>query len=542
MSLPGIPFRTVASLLFLVFWIGLPLAAHPSLLFDEREWRRLAAADPLEAIEIARLRLDGSRSETEQIRIHVLLGTLLGEQLGDLDGGIEHFRKALAVRDSYWEYDEVRYSLALLLISNGEYTEARGLLQRILKNQSDHPQAFSIRATLADISGMPDRQREAPALGSIDPLPSKGMSGDKPSPPPSSTRKKAPGNESPLIRVLLSREKRIAISSTDTLFLYDGPGDTLAQYPERVACRVVEQLVSCGEHTAAVIQVIPSRGSYLSLGGKRYRGAMVLRVEKGRLLAINRLDMESYLYGVLPREVPAGWPANALKAQAVAARTYAYSQLERSNDLPYDVESTVMSQVYGGRDAEHASTNQAVEDTRGEVMLYGSQVVVAYFHSHSGGYTEDPANVWGASLPYLISKEDPFSPKARGMDWEAAYDWSAFEAVLVKAFPHLGNVRGVRILERSGNRVKRLQIVGSSRSVDLSGNRFRLLLDPAKLKSTAFTMKRTGRSIVFEGKGYGHGVGMSQWGAMAMADAGYDYRRILNFYYSGVTMERIGHL
>ena len=541
MRVVGTVLRRSTCLFLLCAVVGLvPLTGHAALLFDEREWRRLAAADPLEAIEVARLRLDGRVSDAERIRIHVLLGALLGEQLGDLEQGIRHYRAALDVRDSYWEYDEIRYSLALLLISSGDFSEARKHLQQILKNQPEHPQGFSIRATLTDITGKPDRR--APGEKTTPTEPAAVRSADTAASTKAVEGRPSDAKDPPLIRVLLSRANAVTIRSSGPVFLYDGPGEMLSRQREALNCRADGSRVVCGEKTARVIQIIPAKGNYLAVGEDEYRGALVLRVENGRLLTINRLDMESYLYGVLPREVPASWPLDALKAQAVAARTYAFSQLERANDLPYDVESTVMSQVYGGLGAEQASTNEAVDATHGEIMRYGSQVVVAYFHSHSGGFTEDPANVWGASLPYLVSREDPYSQTARNMDWSTKYEWAEFEKPLLDAFPHLGRVRGLRILERTGNRVKRLQVVGSSRSVELSGNRFRILLDPARLKSTAFQVERSGRSLVFEGTGYGHGVGMSQWGAMAMAEEGYDYQRILSFYYSGVTMERIGRL
>lgn len=514
---------------FLGLGLALGLYAFPALAgdFDEAAWRREAARDPLEGIEALRLRLQEPLLTHERARTHALLGALLADELGDLKGGIENYRAALAVDPAGSQSDDVRYALGLALISAHDYAGARKELEFLLQRRPDHPLAFSIRATLADLRTQ--RPATAPSLPRETLLPRLA-----PAAPVETAPAAAAGRA---IRVLVARDYALEITSDATLFVYGADARELGRARERLACRAQGGAVACGELRAPVLQVIPARGRVVGVAGRNYRGAVVLRIEAGRLAAVNRVSLEQYLYGVLPREVPHDWPAEALKAQAVAARTYAVSRIERAAGLAYDLEDTVLSQVYGGYDAERPGTNGAVDATRGEIMRYGGQPIVAYFHSHSGGRTEDPAYVWGARLPYLVSKDDPHSLKSGAMRWSAEFSQADIDRKLAAELP-VGRFKALRVVRRNGSRIELVRVEGERRSLQLSANRLRLLLGPAKLKSTAFTYTQSRAGLRFEGRGYGHGVGMSQWGAMAMAKGGAGYREILSFYYQGVNIER----
>lgn len=506
----------------------LGLAANPAAAdFDERAWRLAAARDPLEGIEALRLRLQEPLLTHDRARTHALLGALLADELGDLKGGISNYRAAIAVDPVSDQADEVRYALALALISAGDFAGARKELEFLLQRRPDHPLAFSMNATLQDLRSRP--QSAPPALPRETLLP-------KLAPAAPVEKAPAPAAER-LIRVLVARDYALEVTSDGSLFLYGADARELGRAKLRVACRAAGGEVACGGVSAPVVQVIPARGRVAGVAGRNYRGALVLRVDGGRLAAINRLSLEQYLYGVLPREVPHDWPAEALKAQAVAARTYAVSRISRATGLAYDLEDTVLSQVYGGFDAERPGTNRAVDATRGEVMRYAGQPIVAYFHSHSGGRTEDPAFVWGARLPYLVSKDDPYSLKTGTMRWSAEFTKAEIDRKLAGELP-VGRFKALRIVRRNGARAELVRVEGERRSLQLSANRLRLLLGPAKLKSTAFTVEQTRAGLRFVGRGYGHGVGLSQWGAMAMAKSGAAYRSILSFYYQGVNIER----
>ncbi len=280
--------------------------------------------------------------------------------------------------------------------------------------------------------------------------------------------------------------------------------------------------------------------------GKRYRGDMEFLLEDGGLTAVNVLNIEDYLRGVVPAEILSFWPAEALKAQAVAARNYALQQAQTSRG-PFDVYCDVMSQVYEGYDAESATTNKAVEETRGVVMLSGGKIAQAYFHSSSGGCTENSEDVWYDQMPYIKSKQDPYDKNSDYYNWQVSYTTDQ----LIKKFASAGyqfkKITDIDelALTSSGQRVKKLEIKGEGIEekpltvVISNADNVRMALG---LKSSLFQLTRkydkqkklTGVEIT--GSGSGHGLGMSQYGARGMAEEGYKYQDILKYYYSGVEL------
>lgn len=278
----------------------------------------------------------------------------------------------------------------------------------------------------------------------------------------------------------------------------------------------------------------------ITFNGRPYRGFLWLRIENGRLLVINHVELEEYLYGVLPREIPPSWPEHALKAQAVAARTYAlYHMLKREQAL-YDVFSTTASQVYGGTQAEHRHALQAVDQTRGLVMSFENKVVLSLYHANSGGWTECPEDVWGSRIPYLTTIEDTFSMNRPGHAWKQAMSPTDIQSRLQEfGYPVHGILKILPVERTASGRITKLQILQDTDSFYLSGNSFRLVVGPSMIKSSNFDVAKDGQDFVFTGKGYGHGVGLSQWGAYGMATRGYDYKAILGFYYPGTALAEI---
>jgi stage II sporulation protein D len=281
-----------------------------------------------------------------------------------------------------------------------------------------------------------------------------------------------------------------------------------------------------------------------SAGSKRYRGSIEFRAESGSLAVINELNIEDYLRGVVASEMPASWPAEALKTQAVAARNFALQRVESTRGSSYNVTCDLSSQVYGGYDAESPATNKAVEDTRGMVMLSGGNLVAAFFHSSSGGYTENSEDVWVAKLPYLKWKEDPFDKNDAYYNWQVNYTADQLKEKLAGAGYEFSKVTDLQELARtsSGARVKKIAVKGEGPSgknltVEIANaDNIRIALG---LKSALFTFtnkydknkKLTG--VSFAGSGWGHGLGMSQYGVRGMAGAGYNYQDILKYYYTG---------
>ena len=284
------------------------------------------------------------------------------------------------------------------------------------------------------------------------------------------------------------------------------------------------------------LTVLPEEGGMLSLGGAPYRGEMrILRSPGGGMDVINILPLESYLYGVVPREMSARWFSEALKAQAVAARTYALYMIDKNKSLPYDVFSTTASQVYGGAAAEAETSNRAINETRGIVLFYEDRPALAYFHAHSGGMTEDAKHVWEEEFPYLKSVRDDYSLKAPGCSWTRTVGLDGIRQALNKNKMALGVIKRMTIENASpSGRITKIRIIHEGAETILSGNDFRIKTDPVLIRSTFFSLTQQGQEITFVGRGYGHGVGMSQWGAYVMAQEGRSYRDILRYYYPGV--------
>lgn len=273
-------------------------------------------------------------------------------------------------------------------------------------------------------------------------------------------------------------------------------------------------------------------GLPIRAGDFAVRGDVVVRVFRGKLQLINVIALEDYLAAVLGSEMPSSFPEEALKAQAVAARTYALQKKLEQVGEPYHLGSSVLSQVYGGLEHEDARTLAAVEATRGEVLTWELQPIEAYFHASCGGRTEDGLHALGRDLPYLQSVSCPCGalPASR---WEATVPLREVDAAL--------QVRGEAPLSIEGRtRTGRVTRV-SAGSASLSAVRFREKLGYTRIKSLWFDVEpvRQGEALHFTGRGYGHGAGLCQWGAKVLASRGSNYREILAHYYPGTELQRL---
>jgi len=219
----------------------------------------------------------------------------------------------------------------------------------------------------------------------------------------------------------------------------------------------------------------------------------------------------------------------------VAARTYVLYVKNKNSDKPYDVEATTASQVYGGYDAEVYASNSAVDTTRGQVMIYNGSLIIAYFHANSGGHTEDAKNVWSADIPYLKGIPDRYSERIPGGSWECFLSYEDVRNRLNRHGLGIGRIRELKPggVSRSGRTLK-MKVVSDQGTYALKSNNFRIKVGETKLKSTRFRIQPYRHGILIRGNGYGHGVGMSQWGANRMAQSGFKYQDILKHYYRGV--------
>lgn len=272
-------------------------------------------------------------------------------------------------------------------------------------------------------------------------------------------------------------------------------------------------------------------GLPIRANGFEVRGDVVVRVERGRLQLINVIPLEDYLVAVLGSEMPKSFPAEALKAQAVAARTYALQKKLEQIDQPFHLGSSVIHQVYGGTEREDPRTRAAVEATRGEVLTWELQPIEAYFHASCGGHTEDGRPALGRDLPYLRSVSCPCAglPASR---WAATIPLADLE----RALGMRADALAIQRRTRSG-RADRLSAVQKT----IDAVTFRRKVGYTRIKSLAFDVEavRDGTALRFSGRGYGHGAGMCQWGAKAMADRGHTWNEILAHYYPGTELQRL---
>lgn len=292
-----------------------------------------------------------------------------------------------------------------------------------------------------------------------------------------------------------------------------------------------------------VLTIRPSGAGELALDGRRYRGALELRHKGGGLTAVNIVPVDDYLRSVVPEEMPVDWPAEAIKAQSVAARSFALASRGRHASEGYDLCTTTHCQLYTGTAAEKSASNAAIKATRGEVLTYGGKPIEALFHTDSGGMTENSEDVWGSHVPYLRAAKDT---PAKTMPWTKTISRADLERKLAAKGHDIGKVRSIALsplaIGRSAKdrtascRVKTMTVKGTKGTVTLSGTTWRSLLG---LKSTLFDAKLTKDAVTFTGYGSGHGLGISQWGAERMAAKGASYAEILHHYYTGTTLQQM---
>ena len=277
---------------------------------------------------------------------------------------------------------------------------------------------------------------------------------------------------------------------------------------------------------------------------KSYRGALRLLPRKGSLQLINRITVEEYLQGVVPEEMPAEWNPEAVKAQAVAARTYALRQRKRHAKEGFDVCATTHCQQYGGVAVERAAANQAVKATSGEVLESHGALVDALFHTDSGGMTENSEDVWGSRIDCLRAAKEV---RTETYPWEKNITVQKFSELLAKRGKNIGTLKKIELSpikigkaakDRTvSGRVKQVTFVGKNGKASITGNDLRSMLG---LKSTLFGMTMNRNVLFIKGYGWGHGLGMSQHGAKAYADSEhYDYKQILQHYYRGAELKKL---
>lgn len=268
----------------------------------------------------------------------------------------------------------------------------------------------------------------------------------------------------------------------------------------------------------------------LTANGVAVQGDVVVAKGRAQLIAVNVLPLEAYLQGVLGSEMPKSFPMEALKAQAIAARTYALNKKLEQYGQPFYLGSSVISQVYRGLAADDPRTRQAIDETKGLVLTWQLQPIEAYFHASCGGHTESGLDALGRDLPYLQSVSCPCGrlPTSR---WTLKVGAKELQPVAG------GRPGAIQVQGRSPTgRVRRVQV--GARSMDAVS--FRERLGYMRLKSLDFDVRTAAKEgWVLEGRGFGHGAGLCQWGSRVLAEQGKDFRAILQHYYPGTELQTL---
>ena len=306
--------------------------------------------------------------------------------------------------------------------------------------------------------------------------------------------------------------------------------------------RTVRVVTPRRTHQAEKVEVVTTPGALISLQSgthrRRYAGSLLVDHAPKRptvLRLINHVPLEPYVASVVASEYPFSEP-EGVKAQAILARTYVLRSAGKYGS--YDVFDDTRSQVYKGHDAATNLTRAAVNATRGEVLLYSGALAEATYSSSSGGHTASNEDVWdGRPVPYLRGRPDPYDKAAPDHRWTTTAEVAGVHRALSRRFG--GAVTGAEVIERaSSGRVKRVRLKGSGKTI--SGSDFRVAVNAAfgirTIRSTNFSLERSGNRYRFNGRGFGHGVGMSQYGAQGQARDGRTYRDILDFYFAGTSV------
>jgi len=478
-------------------------------------------------------------------RIDALLSkaTLLSAFLDAPEKALEVYRK---VSQKYPQAAEIgRYREGLLLFHLDRLDEAKPVIENYLKAYPEGKFRFQAEALLEQIKKAPPKPalppepkpEPKPASKPIpEPMP---KPIPKPTPPPSELPSPkppvAPPSVKPSPRLIPSPELRVRLCKTtgratvtgteicadgfgcQNRFEFKGVGGALTVNGSRRNDNQIlltsknPLVVSCGKKK------------------KKVRGNILAKLKGGKLYVINLVDMELYLRSVVPSESYASWPLETLKAQAVAARTYAYYQMLHRKTWSYDLVDDEGDQAYKGMKRERRKTDQAVSETKGQILSHGNKPILAMYSANSGGYTADAGSIFGLSKPYLVAHKDPKSLEGKMARWKKTYSVSHVENALNR---RRLKIRGLKRIEPAikgpSGRIIKIRIVADSGTKTV---RTRTTLRRAlKLPEILLEIRKENGNFIFDGRGWGHGVGYSQWGS-AILGKETSYDKILAFYY-----------
>ena len=345
-----------------------------------------------------------------------------------------------------------------------------------------------------------------------------------------------------ILRVRIARDVSLSNVSTDALcnIIKPATGEIIMKglrldEGSKLSVSAGKILVGKESFREGVIRISPKDGSGFSFNGTEYRGELDVTVTGDSYRVVNRVEIEDYLKGVVPGEVYSFWPMSALKAQAVASRSYAVFEAFRRKKMAYDLTADTYSQVYGGKSSEKNRTTKAVIATCGEVLKYNGKIIPGYFHASCGGHTTAVSKVWGgADSAPLKGVRSPYCRWSTSFRWRSRVPTEKILEKLKSSGYGLDRIDDLRKgkVDFSG-RVEYVRVKARNKWFEVPIRDFMNSVGRATLKSSNFRIRKYPLFYDFDGYGWGHGVGMCQWCTFGLSLRRWNYKRILEFFYPG---------
>lgn len=364
-----------------------------------------------------------------------------------------------------------------------------------------------------------------------------------PEPPPQDPQTKTTAGEVTVRVLLAEKQKSALIKHTGRVYVYTLNLDK--KYKISPPGTLSVKALGAGKIQVGTLQASqtivlePAVGTLLEWNKNSYSGKIYIIPAGNTFHLVEHAPLETYLYGVLPYEMSYSWPLEALKAQAVAARTYTLKTLEGVKNKNFDVFSDVRSQMYKGGGKQYASVKKAVDQTRGEVLTYQDKLFFTYYHANCGGGTDDVRswNTGAQSIKPLSGASCKYDSHSKSYSWQMNVPHGKVETY-AKSVGLSGDLKNIKIARKTDTgRATNLTIKTSKGSKTVPCGKFRLATGIRSCKITKLSVRK--KDVHFEGKGYGHGVGMCQDGANGMAASGKNYKKILKNYYPGAELKKL---
>ncbi len=351
------------------------------------------------------------------------------------------------------------------------------------------------------------------------------------------------------VQVAILRQAQSAVIVPTGTVLLDAPGakPRPLEWKGEIPLKTREGGLRLGDlRLRSETRLVPQDGARIKVGHHQYRGALILRLDPGQTLSIiEEASVETYLEGVLPHEMDPDWPLEALKAQAVVARTFTYANLGKFRKEGFDLTSDTRSQVYKGTTLVNENVRAAVRQTKGEVLGWKGKLLRVYYHACCGGATTDAGSAWsgdaGETPRPLRGVRDPWCSASPHMKWTAYFAWADLTAAIAEKKILTGPLKSLRIGARDGAGFVRTFLARSGReTVEVKAADLRGALGAGEMKSVRVrSVRELKKGVEFAGGGSGHGVGLCQWGARLQAEKGRSYEKILSSYFPGSELSEV---